>query len=544
MTVDVLVVGGGMAGLSAAAFCGQAGKSVRLCEMGNTLGGLVGSFTRNGFVFDAGIRAIEDSGIMLPMLKSLGIEIPFVKSPVSLGIADRMVPVETAQDLVAYGDMLKGLYPDNHADVDAILDDIRLVMRHMEVLYGIENPIFKDLLHDQEYVMKVLMPWMGRFLFTIGKINRMQEPAEDHLRRFTPNQSLIDIISQHYFRKTPAFFAMSYFSLYLDYRYPKGGTGTLPAALSAYCTEKGVHISTGTTIVQLQPEQHLAVTQSGERIAYRTLIWAADQKALYRTVQLDAIRNGTLRESVMGRQAMLEPLKGNDSLFSLYLAVDRDPNAFKAISNGHLFYTPSPEGLGGLFHADLDALLEEEKQVRAGTLPSTTYHDHIGQWLDRYLTGTTYEISIPVLRDPALAPEGKTGLIVSTLMDHTLFRIIRDMGWYEEMKARCETRMLQSLSESIYPGLDQVVLEAFSYSPLSLERQTGNTGGAITGWAFTNPVIPAVATMQKVATSVNTPLPDVYQAGQWAYSPAGLPISVLTGKLAAEKVKKRLKKGK
>jgi hypothetical protein len=116
-----------------------------------------------GSFFDAGIRAIEDSGIMLPMLKSLGIEIPFVKSPVSLGIADRMVPVETAQNLAAYGDMLKGLYPDNQADVDAILDDIRLVMRHMEVLYGIENPIFKDLLHDQEYVMKVLMPWMGRF---------------------------------------------------------------------------------------------------------------------------------------------------------------------------------------------------------------------------------------------------------------------------------------------------------------------------------------------------------------------------------------------
>jgi all-trans-retinol 13,14-reductase len=334
---------------------------------------------------------------------------------------------------------------------------------------------------------------------------------------------------------------MSYFSLYLDYRYPKGGTGALPAALSAYCTEKGVQISTGTAIVQLHPEQHLAVTQTGERIAYRTLVWAADQKALYRAVQPDAIRNGALRDRVRKRQAMLEPLKGNDSLFSLYIAADRDPNAFSVISNGHLFYTPSAKGLGGLFHEDLDALLEEEKEVRAGSLPPVTYRDHICQWLDRYLAGTTYEISIPVLRDPALAPEGKTGLIVSTLMDHTLFRIIRDMGWHDEMKARCETRILQSLSESIYPGLDQVVLETFSHSPLSLERQTGNTGGAITGWAFTNPVIPAVAKMQKVATSVNTPLPDVYQAGQWAYSPAGLPISVLTGKLAAEKAIKRLK---
>ncbi len=44
---------------------------------------------------------------------------------------------------------------------------------------------------------------------------------------------MLDIITQHFFRDTPAFFALSYFSLYLDYNYPLGGTGTLPRKIAA-----------------------------------------------------------------------------------------------------------------------------------------------------------------------------------------------------------------------------------------------------------------------------------------------------------------------
>ena len=42
--------------------------------------------------------------------------------------------------------------------------------------------------------------------------------------------------------------------------------------------------------------------------------------------------------------------------------------------------------------------------------------------------------------------------------------------------------------------------------------------------------------------AIKTPIPGVFQAGQWTYSPAGLPISILTGKLAADRVIKELSK--
>jgi len=41
--------------------------------------------------------------------------------------------------------------------------------------------------------------------------------------------------------------------------------------------------------------------------------------------------------------------------------------------------------------------------------------------------------------------------------------------------------------------------------------------------------------------AIKTPIPGIYQAGQWTYSPSGLPISFLTGKIAADRVIRDLK---
>ena len=161
-------------------------------------------------------------------------------------------------------------------------------------------------------------------------------------------------------------------------------------------------------------------------------------------------------------------------------------------------------------------------------------------WLGRYLEYTTYEISCPVLRDGTLAPEGKTGLIISSLFDYSLTRHIEALGWYEQFKKLMADHMIEVLDASIYPGLKAAVIDSFTSTPLTLEKVSGNSEGAITGWAFTNDFIPAVSSLPKVASSVLTPIPDIYQAGQWTYSPSGLPISILTGKLAADRILKDL----
>jgi len=166
--------------------------------------------------------------------------------------------------------------------------------------------------------------------------------------------------------------------------------------------------------------------------------------------------------------------------------------------------------------------------------------EEIKGWVEHYIRHTTYEISIPVLKDASLAPEGKTGLIVSVLFDHALWAIAQSQGWYDELKTTIEEALIERLNSSVYPGLRQAVSTRFSSTPVTIADTVGSADGAITGWAFTNRVMPAVHKMQHISRSVVTTFPNISQAGQWTYSPSGLPIAILTGKLAADRMTKRL----
>jgi phytoene dehydrogenase-like protein len=162
--------------------------------------------------------------------------------------------------------------------------------------------------------------------------------------------------------------------------------------------------------------------------------------------------------------------------------------------------------------------------------------------LDKFFVLTTYEIAIPVMRDSALAPKGKTGLIISVLFDYQLTKFIENKGWYPQFKEYVERLIINTLDKSVYPGISKAVIDRFSSSPLSIQKLTGNTDGAITGWSFTNHPVPAEYRLPRIASAIKTPLPRVFQAGQWTFSPSGFPIALMTGKMAADKIISNLKK--
>jgi phytoene dehydrogenase-like protein len=533
MEYDAIVTGGGMAGLTATAFLARAGRKVLLLEKEQKVGGLVKSFERGGFLFDAGIRAIENSGIVFPMLRQLGIDIEFLPSTVSVGIERDMMRITTDGSLADYQALLERQFPQSVADIARIIAEVRRVMGYMDVLYGIDNPLFLDLKSDPKYVFQTILPWMLKYLRTMPKVARLMRPVVEHLGTLAADPALVDIIAQHFFQKTPTYFALSYFSLYLDYRYPRGGTGTLPAKLREFILAHGGEILTGTEVVAIDHATHTLRDAAGASHSWRKLVWAADQKALYRVLDISSVPVKA-RRTVEARKAAIADARGGDSIYTLFLAVDLDPSYFSDIASAHCFYTPRRAGLSG---ADIRDLAPGSSAEGAFTRDKARILDWTRRWFDL----NTFEISIPVLRDPALAPGGKTGLIVSTLMDHALHRHIRDMGWHEEYQRFCDERIVEVLSGSIFPRLKGAIVDQFSSSPLTLEKISGNADGAITGWAFTNPTMPAVHDLPAIAKSILTPIPDVCQAGQWTFSPSGLPISILTGKLAADRVLKELR---
>jgi phytoene dehydrogenase-like protein len=525
MKHDVIIVGGGASGLTAAAYLSRAGRKALLLEKEDQLGGLVNSFERDGFIFDGGLRAFDSAGVLMPMLDKLGLEMDLVKNIISIGIENRVIRVESDQNIGEYEQLLQDLYPESKAEITAIIVDMRKMMHFLDIQYGIDNPLFLDFKEDRDYFIKKVFPWMFRFALTAPRIAARNQPVEAYLRQFTQNQKLIDIIAQHFFTATPAYFALSYFSLYQDYYFPKGGTGVFVSQLTKLIQDQGGQLRTGTQVTAIDPERKTIATSDGETLAYNQLLWTADQKTLYRLVDISSLSNPRLASKVNQKRDQLADLAGNDSIFTLYVCAGLPADYFKNIASGHFFYTPSRKG-----------------QSQAGPIPRQGSWEQIQQWLKAFFALTTYEISIPVLRDPSLAPEGKTGLIISVLFDYGLAKYIDERGWGAQFRSLASDMILKTLSGSIYPGLAGAVLDQFCATPLTVEKRTGSTDGAITGWAFTNDPMPAESRLVKIANAVNTPLPDIHQAGQWTYSPSGFPIALITGKLAADKIDKRLKR--
>lgn len=525
MNSDVIVVGSGVAGLTATAYLAKAGYTTLLLEKENTCGGLINTFERSGFTYDGGIRAMENAGVLFPMLKQLGLELEFVKSEISIGIENRVIRIRSEENILEYQALLNYFFPESVDEISEIIKQIQKIMHYMTVQYSINNPAFLDIREDREYMIKKILPWMVKYAITFRKIAALNEPVEDFLKRYTQNKALLDIIAQHFFRETPAYFALSYLKIYLDYYYPVGGTGTLIREMVAFIKECGGMIQNNIQVTSVNPDPLTLTDADGNKYRCQRLIWAANQKSLYQFIDSNMISDARVRSALIKRREVIADKVGNDSVLTLYLALNLDKDYFSNIASEHFFYTPKRMG-----------------QSAAGPIPIAQDREVIEKWLVEFFTLTTYEISCPVMRDSTLAPNGKTGLIVSVLFDYRLTKYIQEMGWYQDFKSFCETCMIDTLDASIYPGLKDAILDQFSSTPLTMERLTANTDGAITGWSFTNHPMPAENRLPKIFSATQTPMNNIVQAGQWTYSPSGLPISILTGKLAADRVIKDLKR--
>lgn len=528
----IVIVGAGMAGLTAGAYLTRAGYEVQILEKNDRTGGLLGTISRDGFYFDTGPRALINSGIVKPILKELEINWDYFENRISIGIEDKLFKVASLDDLQEYQRVLTELYPGSRKDIEKIINFLRELSEYTKVIYEFDNPYFGDQFSNKEYVIKKLLPWTFKFLQALRKFNQYKMPIEEFLQKLTGNQSLIDILMQHFFKGTPTYFALGYFYVYLDYFYPRGGTGIFKDLLTDKVKQGGGKISLNKQVAQILPAQSKVVDTEGAEYPYDHLIWAADLKTFYRNLDSTGLDKPTTRKYELEKQKILSS-KGAESVFILNLGVNRPPSYFKDHGGEHLFFTPSKQGLGDTNRSQQVTLIENFAHM-----PKS----EVIEWLDRYCDLNTFEISIPVLRDSSLAPQGQTGLMVSCLFDYQVIKNVEEAGWYAEFKEHLENRILRILSDTLYKDLDKDILFKFSSTPLTINKLTGSSEGAITGWSF-EAEPPVIYKLTDVGKSVVTAFPHIYKAGQWAYAPAGVPIAMLTAWHAYQKIIKQ-KKGR
>ena len=292
----------------------------------------------------------------------------------------------------------------------------------------------------------------------------------------------------------------------------------------------GGQIELNREIGEVKPDESKVIDEQGVSYHYDHLIWAADLKTLYRNLDPAGLGAGLADRIESEKQSMLSA-RGAESVFILFLAVDRPHSYFQSKCGEHMFYTPSKQGLGETLRGQRMSLIEDfDNKTKA----------EVFDWLDDFCRLNTYEVSAPVLRDAALAPEGQTGLSISCLFDYAIFEKIKKAVWYDEFKKRMEDNTVNIFSRTIYEGLEEDILFRFSSTPLTINEVTGSSEGAITGWSFETEV-PVIDKLKDIPKSVLTPIPGILQAGQWAYSPSGVPVAMLTGWYAVQRIIKQTK---
>lgn len=528
---DVIVVGSGIAGLTSAAYIAKENHKVLLLEKDSSFGGLLGAFNLDGHMLDKGARGIIDSGIIFPMLKQLGFNLEFTDNPIRMTFEDQSMVFNSKKSLDDYEEVLTKIFPLEKENIHSIMSDVKKIMTHMDVLYGIENPLFMPKPYDINYLSKVLLPWMFKFITHINKAMKYMQPVDEYLKTKTQNQSLIDLISQHFFAKTPTFFALSYFTLYLEYHYPMGSTQSFIDTFVNYLNEKNVDLKKETEVISIDIDQKELMTKDESVYQFEQIVWAADTNKLYDCIQIDRIKSSSLKSNIIKKRDFYKSKIGADSILTVYLLTDLDPEYFRDKNGPHAFYTPKKEGLS---YAQLSLIKINGKFIDD--------KDKIFDWIKQHLLYNTFEISIPSLRDKRLSPEGKCGLIVSVLFDYELTQHIYQSGFYEEFKSFVRQETINILNNGLWDKLNDHVQKTIVSTPKTIYDRTYATQGSVTGWSFINQPFPAEYQFLKVSQSVNTPINFIKQAGQFTFNPAGVPVAVLTGKLAADAILKNRKK--
>jgi phytoene dehydrogenase-like protein len=163
-----------------------------------------------------------------------------------------------------------------------------------------------------------------------------------------------------------------------------------------------------------------------------------------------------------------------------------------------------------------------------------------------FFSRTPVEISIPCLYDASLAPQGKSGIIISALAlagfaDNWGIEAGKPTTKYNEIKDKV-TEQLINIASKIIPDLKAHIILKETATPYTYEHYTLNSGGSVCGWTYNRKTTFHRKGIDNFRTAVLTPINGLFQAGHWTVYPGGAPVCVLTARLAAENIRRQIKK--
>ncbi|MBE3578247.1 MAG: FAD-dependent oxidoreductase [Limnochordales bacterium] len=475
---DVIVVGSGIGGLTAAALLARRGLKVLVAEQHYLPGGFCTSWERHvrrdgqrlRYVFDAGVHDVSGLGPRGPVTNLLR----------QLEIGNRLEWRRVGHEYVLPGFRLKvpgtaeGLVKALQARFPAEREAIAAFFAEMEGVY-------RDLYADVERTGGVpCPPRTPEEMLAYPRTHRyafrwMDVPYTAMLERFCQNASLKQflLLLTGYLSDRPETLTAAQmaplFGYYFDGGYyPVGGSRALANALAEVIEAHGGRLLLGAPVQRILIEGGRAagvILADGRVHRAQAVISNADVRQTF----LELVGREHLPPDFVRR---IEDLEFSASAFAVFLGVDFAPD-LEAVT---LVRTDDDRGLG---------------------------------------------IMTPSRVDPGLAPPGHAAITLMTLVPQaevtTWDRRAPDYAW----RKREFGDALISLAEGVLPGLREHIVFREEASPATFARYARTTGGAIYGPA---------GQWQPTAKS---PVERLYLAGAGVFPGAGIEGVIISGTLAA-----------
>jgi phytoene dehydrogenase-like protein len=514
---DVVIIGGGLAGLSAGAYIARDGHSLLICEQAEQTGGYFRSFNREGFCFDTGLKAVENAGMLLPMLQQLKLDkkVNLHKSITAMVFSDGFVVLKTPRDIHQFYDHLSQHFPDQRSGLKALEKDSDKISQWVNVMVTLPNPLFEE----PKHLLGRLPAWLFHNFPALINFRSTQSllevPLTKYLERHLSNPNLIRILSQLYFGGTPALFGLGYSKIYLDYYYPEKGMQSLTDVLEGYIIKKGGYIQTNTRVSKISVENGQAIgveLENGGVIRSKYVISASDMKRTF----LDLVEPLALNKKFRDR---IEKAEIGESAVCVFLGTDIPAEKLPVQGCPHFYVHPDYEGI-----------------------------EAMDRMKDDFFSHTPVEMSIPVLNNPALAPPGKSGIIISALAKSGFSRDWETQAGkttpaYYVLKEKVADQLI-SIAQKVIPDLKKHILFHQIDTPYTYGRYTLNSGGSICGWTYDRQTTFHRKGTGGMGTSMLTPIDNLLQAGHWTVYPGGAPVCILSGRLAAAYLHRHISKVK
>ena len=481
-TDHVVVVGAGLAGLSAALRLAGAGRKVTVLERESVPGGRNGLLNKDGYAFDTGPSVLTMPSLINDAFNCVGED---MKDWLEL---TPLTPLYRA----FYAD---GSQLDVHANTGEMEAEIakhisseeaagyRRYVDFVTKLYKYEMNDFID--RNIDSPLNLLTPNLAR-LIALGGFRRLSPKVNQFMK--DPRLQKVYSFQAMYAGVSPqqalAIYAViAYMDSVNGVFFPKGGMHAVPRALAAAAEKHGVVFKYNTTVTNVEVSNGRAkavITESGERYECDAVILNPDLPVAYR--------------ELLGKSPVsIKRLKYSPSCVTLLIGSNKkyDFTAHHNIHFGHSW--------DGVF----DELIKK-KQL---------------------MSDPSILVTIPTHDDPNLAPPGKHSYYV-------LFptpNLDSNIDWTKQA-GPYRDQMIKTIEERGYTGFGDSIETEVMTTPLDWKNQGMEMGAPFASahtFFQTGPFRP-----RNMAHGIE----NVVFAGSGTQPGVGVPMVLISGRLAAERI--------